>query len=670
MNIKKNNSSKVTVIGAGQIGPDIAFHFAKQLSKSGTKIILIDISEAALDNAKNRINKKINKAIEAGILSLEIGQTINNSIFYTTDYQLASESEIIVEAATENESIKQKIFTTLESIVGEECIFLSNSSHMQPEVIFSKIKNKSRCLVAHYFFPAEINPVVELVPGSETNKNLTEELLEFYESIGKIPIVVKSSYGYAIDPIFEGLGQIAIYCLEKGLGDEKEIDAIAMKTLGLGVGPFTALNLTGGNPITAHGLDELGKLINPWFKTPGTLYKKVEKKENWNTAKKGEIIEVKKEAEHEISDLLLGAYLGITGIILDKNIVDISDLNMATELALVIKGPIFLMNNLGPDKTKQLVKKFAASQANFTIPESINNFNSENPWKLKDYTVKIKNNILIITIRRPKALNALNLTLLHQIKTELQNYVNNPDVIGVIITGFGTKAFVSGADISMLADLKTPDEGYQNSQSFQDVLNYIEDYPKPVVAALNGFAFGGGNELAMACHYRISLSGLKVQIAQPEVQLGFIPGAGGTQRLPRLIGIEKAAEILRTGKTLSSEEAADLGLIDLLVKDNIVVHAIQIIELISTNKMKSKKVDSSPLNHNLVPKTLDLKHLSKKIDEIIVKAIYEGTNMPLREGLKLESKLFSECMQTKDMKIGIENFKTKGPKVKADFIHQ
>ena len=273
-NYKSLNITKISVIGAGQIGPDIALHFAKSLSPNGVSVIVVDISPEALEKAKAKTHKKIQKGVEAGAFKPDQAEKMKNALVFSSDYENVRGSQIVVEAATEDENIKDKIFRQVESLTDDTCIYLSNSSHMQPEVIFRNIKNKSRCLVAHYFFPAEINPVVELVPGKETDDTLLNLLLGFYEAIGKVPIKVKSSYGYAIDPIFEGICQTAIMCFEKGWGSEKEIDAAAMKALGQGIGPFTALNLTGGNPITAHGLDEMGKLLMPWFKTPNILHEK------------------------------------------------------------------------------------------------------------------------------------------------------------------------------------------------------------------------------------------------------------------------------------------------------------------------------------------------------------------------------------------------------------
>jgi len=200
--------------------------------------------------------------------------------------------------------------------------------------------------------------VVELVPGKETSNDLMNLLLGFYENIGKVPISVKSSYGYAIDPIFEGICQTAIMCLEKGWGNEKEIDTAAMKALGQGIGPFTALNLTGGNPITAHGLDEMNKLVMPWFHTPNILHEKNKNKEAWNTAARGEKVELSTEKESLLVKEFQGAFFALASYIYDIGIVDINDLNMACEMSLVIKAPFTFMNKVGINKAYDLVKDF------------------------------------------------------------------------------------------------------------------------------------------------------------------------------------------------------------------------------------------------------------------------------------------------------------------------
>ena len=669
-NFKNVNITKISVIGAGQIGPDIALHFAKSLSPYGVTVNIIDISPQALEKAEAKAHKKINKGLETGAFKPEQAEKIKAALVFSDNYENVKGSQLVIEAATEDENIKDKIFRQVELMTDDSCIYLSNSSHMQPEVIFRNIKNKSRGLVAHYFFPAEINPVVELVPGKDTDANQVKLLQGFYEAIGKVPIIVKSSYGYAIDPIFEGICQTAIMCLEKGWGNEKEIDAAAVKALGLGVGPFTALNLTGGNPITAHGLDEMNKLVMLWFHTPKILHEKNTKKEAWNTAQRGEKVELSPEKEERLVKEFQGAFFALASYIYDIGIVDINDLNMACEMSLVIKSPFTFMNKIGINKAYDLVKNFCAIHTSFPFPKVLDKAKADGGWKLQDIVNAKRDDVFVITIRRPKVLNALNLEVLDQIKNAMESVKNDNAVKAIVITGFGTKAFVSGADLNMLASLKTPEEGYNNSHTFQSVLNYVESYSKPVVCAMNGFAFGGGNELAMSCTTRICKKGLSVLACQPEVNLGFIPGAGGTQRLPRIVGVEKAADIIRTARNVSSKEAAEIGLVYKEVEGDLIDEAVKLANQIVSGEVKLSNVSKDAIATNGNPKPLELGHLSKKIDDILVKAIYEGSRLNLHEGLELESRMFGECLLTEDMKIGLNNFKENGPKAKANFIHK
>ena len=669
-NYKELIINKLSVIGAGQIGPDICLHFAKVFWKNDVKFVLVDISEDALNIAKAKIEKKINKGVETGAFKPEMSEAMINSITYTSDYNNIQGSDLVVEAATEDGKIKDIIFKQVEQLTNDSCIFLSNSSHMQPEVIFRNIKNKERCLVSHYFYPAERNPVVEIVPSKYTNKNITNTLLGFYEAIGKVPIEVKSSYGYAIDPIFEGLCELAILCLEKGYGTVKEIDAIARKTLRQGVGPFTALNLTGGNPITNHGLEEMHKTHIPWFRSPLTLQEATNSGDLWPTAKRGEKVEVDNEKSELLRKQFLGGYFALCSYIIDLGISNVNDLDMATEISLVISAPFTMMNKIGIDKAHSLVKDWCAEHTEFPFPKSLDKAKTAKGWEISRIIHKKNDNISVLTIRRPKVLNALNLEVLNELKAEINNAENDHKIEAIVITGFGTKAFVSGADINMLASLKTPEEGFNNSNTFQNLINTIEKCNKPVICALNGFAFGGGNELALTCNARIAKKGLRILACQPEVNLGFIPGSGGTQRLPRLVGVNIAAEILRTARPVSGKEALEIGLIDKEVEGDLITGAIDFAKRLINGEIKPREFIASSSNETHLPDiNLNIGHLSKKIDDIINTAIYDGIKLPLHEALELESKLFGECILTQDMKIGLDNFLQNGPRAKAEFKH-
>jgi enoyl-CoA hydratase/3-hydroxyacyl-CoA dehydrogenase len=667
---KKLNIEKLSVIGAGQIGPDICLHFAKVFWKNNVQFVIVDISEDALANAKVKIEKKVNKGVETGAFKPEMAATIKDSITYTSDYDTIKGSNIVLEAATEDGNIKDIIFKQVEALTDGSCLFLSNSSHMQPEVIFRNMRNKSRCLVTHYFFPAERNPIVEVVPGKDTDPEITKDLMGFYEAIGKVPIEVGSSYGYAIDPIFEGLCELAILCLEKGYGSIKEIDKMAQKTLRQGVGPFTALNLTGGNPITDHGLEEMRETHIDWFRSPKSLQEATANKTMWDTAKRGEQVDVSPEKAEVLRKQFLGGYFALACYIIDLGITNVNDLDMATEIALVISPPFTLMNKVGIDEAHSLVKEWCEEHTEFPFPKSLDQAKTEGGWKISRVITKKKDNISVLTIRRPKVLNALNLGVLSELKDEIIKAENDNSVDGIVITGFGTKAFVSGADINMLASLKTPEEGYDNSHTFQGLINIIEKCSKPTVCALNGFAFGGGNELAITCTARVAKKGLPVVACQPEANLGFIPGAGGTQRLPRLVGVDIAAEILRTARPVSGKEATEIGLVDQEIEGDLLDGAVEFAKKLVKGEVQPRDFMKSGSHEQLTPKDINIGHLSKKIDQIMNKAIYDGIKLPLKDALELESKLFGECILTEDMRIGLNNFLENGPRSKADFTHK
>ncbi len=666
---KNLNFSKLSVIGAGQIGPDICLHFAKVFWKNNVEFVIIDISSEALAKAKAKIEKKISKGVETGAFKPEMAETMKNSIAYSSDYELVRGSGIVLEAATEDGRIKDIIFKQVEALTDDSCLFLSNSSHMKPEVIFRNIANKKRCLVTHYFFPADRNPIVEVVPGEATDRHITADLLGFYEAIGKVPIEVQSSYGYAIDPIFEGLCELAILCLEKGYGSIKEIDKMAQKTLHQGVGPFTALNLTGGNPITNHGLEEMRETHIPWFRSPKALQEATANGTMWDTAKRGEEVTVDPAKAEVLRKQFLGGYFALVCYIIDLGITNVNDLDMAAEIALVIAAPFTLMNKIGIDESHALVAAWCEEHTEFPFPKSLDKAKAAGGWTISRIVAKKNDNIAVLTIRRPKVLNALNLAVLKELKIEIEKAENDASVDGIVITGFGTKAFVSGADINMLAALKTPEEGYNNSHTFQQLINTIEDCKKPTVCALNGFAFGGGNELAITCTARVAKKGLPVVACQPEVNLGFIPGSGGTQRLPRLVGVDVAAEILRTARPVSGKEALEIGLIDKEIEGDLVEGAVGFAKKLVKGEVQPRDFMKGGIKEDLAPKEINIGHLSKKIDDIMNKAIYDGIKLPLNEALELESKLFGECILTEDMKIGLDNFMTNGPRAKAEFKH-
>jgi enoyl-CoA hydratase/carnithine racemase len=222
----------------------------------------------------------------------------------------------------------------------------------------------------------------------------------------------------------------------------------------------------------------------------------------------------------------------------------------------------------------------------------------------------------------------------------------------------------------MLAAQKTPEEAEAGCLRGMAVLNLLENLGKPVVCAINGLAFGGGNELAMSCSARIAKKGQKTFVAQPEPKLGIIPGNGGTQRLPRLIGIEKAWPILRNANPISSAQAKEIGLIQEEVEGDLIEAAVDWVKKILSGKVRVPPIKKDPIPIPSKLPEVDIGPLSRKIDSLLQKAVLEGAKMTLEEGLKWEAKTFGECLLTKDMRIGMDNFIKNGPRVNAPFVHE
>jgi enoyl-CoA hydratase/3-hydroxyacyl-CoA dehydrogenase len=661
----------VGVIGSGQIGPDIALFFAKALHAHGTRVVVMDVSAEALAKGEAKCRQKIAKGVESKAFTPADAEGMIGALVFTSDVGELVNAGLIIEAATENTDIKRQIFATLEATCPHTAVLASNSSHIEPEVIFADLRDKSRALVIHYFFPADRNPFVEIVPSADTNAQLTATVTDFYESIGKVPVACGGRYGYAVNPVFEGLFLAAALAVEEGLGTVREVDAAAKRALGLGVGPFTAMNLTGGNPITAHSLDVMTTKLGPWFRVPQLMKDVMATGKSWEVAKRDDPVALPPEQEQRIGDAMRGAYLGLAGQILDSRIITLADLELSLETGLAMRPAFGFMNDLGLGASLALVQAYAAGHPGFAVPVCIAKQAAAGTPFVIDLVLRHDvDGIAVLTIRRPLALNALSATVWTQLHEKFTALRTDASIKGVVLTGFGPKAFVSGADVNFLAGITSPEHGFATSQESKDVGNAIESLGKPVICALNGFALGGGAELAMCCTARIAKKGLPLAVGTPEANLGIIPGAGATQRLPRLVGVETAARMLRTGRGLSGAEAVACGFLREEVGGDLKAAAVELARLAARGEVKLKALDPAPIATPDQLPTVEIGHLSRVIDGIMSRAVVEGCRKPLAEGLRFESEMFAACCATEDMWIGIKNFTTNGPRSKAEFAHK
>ena len=669
--------NKVAVIGSGQIGPDIALHFVKVLAPVGGDVVVIDIAELALERGKARVEKKIARGEQRGAFKPDHAASMRKKLRFTTDYDEVKGADIVVEAATEDAALKGKIFGLVEARVDASAILLSNSSHIEPERIFAPLQHKGRTAVAHYFFPAERNPVIEIVPGDDTDEDVTDWLLNFYEAIGKVPVRVGSQYGYAVDPIFEGIFEAAALCVQEGLGSVKEVDYIAREALGMTVGPFTAMNLTGGNPITQHGLNEMHDRLGPWFGSPQLLDDQLASGAAWEVCGRGETADVDDDSKTAIIEALRGAYLGLCFGIVDSGIISLDDYELAIEVALDLHGPCALANRLGVTEALRLVQQYADGHGGFIVPKTLETQAASgapfSPSNLIEEDLLMDNGgiVRLIRIRRPKVLNALDDRTYDQLNAAIDDVKAAPHVIGAVLSGFGHKAFVSGADVNALHRIEDPKDGYAIAKKAQDLSRKIELLGKPVVAAINGLAFGGGLELALGCKARIGVADVKVLCGLPEVNLGIIPAGGGTTRLTQLAGWQRAHVLLRTGRSLSPMDALAHGIVSHVVpRDRLLGTSISLVAHLSRGRMQMPSLSTFP--YEPPPEALpdvDIGHRSKAVDGLLCEAIRFAATHSIDEAFEFELRTFEKICGLKDMRIGVDNFVKNGPRARAEFVH-
>ncbi len=248
--------------------------------------------------------------------------------------------------------------------------------------------------------------------------------------------------------------------------------------------------------------------------------------------------------------------------------------------------------------------------------------------ELKNVIFEKEGSIAIVTINRPKALNALNVDVLKELDMIIDTIENDNDIHAVILTGAGEKSFVAGADILQMKDMDVI-KGRKFGILGNKVFRKLETLEKPVIAAVNGFALGGGCELSMACDMRIAST--KAKFGQPEVTLGITPGFGGTQRLARLVGMGMAKELIYTANIIGAEEAYRIGLVNKVVEPD---------QLMNDAKKLAKKIASNaPIAVSLCKQ-----------------AINTGVQVDMDTAINIEAEVFGECFSTEDQKCGMTAF--------------
>jgi enoyl-CoA hydratase/3-hydroxyacyl-CoA dehydrogenase len=653
----------IGVIGSGSIGPDLAYGFVSALAKGeGGKVYLLDVKKEALDAGMERIRGYMNKGLSRGKLSPKAAKAINASLVPTLEIKDLADCDYVLEAATEDLSTKRAILRDLEDVVRADCLIGFATSGIPRARIAAETKHPERCFVNHPFFPAWRSLPIEVVLSGDEGHGA--RMLDTMKKLGKVAIVTADVPCFAADDIFCNYCAEAARIVEEGTATPAQVDKIVNDAIG-GGGPFNVMDLTRGNLLNVHCLElmKAGPTGSEWF-TPPPIFTK-QGNTPWHDRKKPGDPSHDRELAETVLDRMLAVLIARTYFVVDNDICHPTELNWLTRTALGFrKGLLDLAEELGADRVHEICTNYAASHPGFEVPASIAQ-NKPIDFR-RSLEVELDGGIAVVTLFRPEVKNALNEQTMAELNAVFEELAGDDAVRGVVLTS--ADGSLAGADIMELAALKSTDEAKAKCRRGQRVLDRIAAMSKPVVAALDGPVLGGGAELSMACHARVV--GRALMMGQPEVNLGIIPGYGGTQRLPRLIGLERGLELLRTGRPVGARQACEWGWASGKAEEDPLSVAKELVRRHLEGKVELAPVSPQALDVPEELPSLDIGHHSVAIDSILVDVVRDGLTTPLAKGLEAEADGFARCKQTVDYDIGMKNFIQNGPRVPAAFLHE
>ena len=537
-----------------------------QWVERGQKIIADFLAEA--------IERRIFRPAEVDAIKSRVRSVVGTeNVDPTTD--------LVIEAVFEDFDVKTAVFATLDEVCDEHTILASNTSSLSVNELAEATRRPDRFVGLHFFFHPAKNRLIEIIPAESTSAATLSAVEQYCKTMGKVVIVCKDRPGFVVNRFFVPWLNEACLLLDEGVGTMAQIDAVARDAFRIGLGPFALMNLTGPT-IALHATDYLAEQLDTVRYTgAASLRELVSSGEMWQI---GDETEPGEEASRVIRERLLGQVFAVSAQIVEEDICSKEDVDRGAKVGLRwARGPFELANRLGVGEAVRMAEAYS-DLAGFELPEWFANLSAPMQFSLVD--VVVEDGVATVRLNRPEAMNALNETLVAQLGSALDELNAREDVSTIILEGAG-KAFVAGADVKFFVDKIRADaisDIYDFTAFGHEVLGKLENSDKITIALTTGLALGGGLELALACDYRIGTR--RTQFRFPETSIGIYPGLGGTQRTPRICGIEAARFAILAGNFLDAGSAAALGLLTHLVEASDVASTVD--ELVESGKPTDK----------------------------------------------------------------------------------
>jgi enoyl-CoA hydratase/3-hydroxyacyl-CoA dehydrogenase len=662
-----------TVVGAGTMGHGIA----ELAAIAGFKVYIADVNMDILRGALDRIRWSLSKLSERGVLREPVDTVIsritpvisvNPDGSWSQDLaSVLTQSQSMVEAIPEKLELKQSLFEFADRYAPQDAILATNTSSLPITEIAKPTRRPERVVGMHFFNPPVLMPLVEVIRGASTSDEVVRVTVEVSRRFGKTPVVVnKDVPGFIVNRILGRLMNTACYMVERGLATVEDVDATVFYTLGFPMGVFeladysgidvfylvsTAMAERGVKGIPCRLFEEKYRSGRYGVKSGEGFYKYPEPGKFVKPAHGREL------AGKADPALLLSLAVNEAAYLLREGVASKEDIETAVKLGLGWpKGVFEFADELGIDRIVESIGRVKGETGlEFLEPDpllvkmvgegKLGRKSGEGFYKYAVIEEAVKETIIVrkekpiawIVLNRPERLNAINPKMIEEIGRALDDLEEDPDVRVIVFKGNG-RAFCAGADVTAFAGIN-PLLAMKASRKFQELTLKIQSYTKPTIAAIHGYALGGGIELALSTDFRIASE--DAMLGQPEINLGFIPGAGATQRLARIVGPAKAKELIMTGDFIPAVEAHKMGLISKVVKPGALDEEARNLAL--------KLAEKPPLAL-----------MAAKI------AVDMGLEAGLWSGLAIESQLFGILFSTEDVIEGVTAFiEKRRPKFKG-----
>jgi len=636
----------VTVLGAGTMGHGIA----EVAALAGYDVVLRDIEEDIVQDGFEQIEWSLNKLAEKDHITDERRDAAVEAITPVVDLETAvAEADVVIEAIIEEMAIKKDVYTDLDEHAPDDAIFASNTSSLSITELSEVTDRPDQFCGMHFFNPPVRMDLVEVISGAHTSEETLSVVEDLAEEMGKTPVRVrKDEPGFIVNRILVPLMNEACWLVENEEASIAEVDSTTKYDIGLPMGAFE-LGDQVGNDVTLHVLEYMHEILGEAYEPCPLLERTVEADNLGKKTGEGFYdyddggVEIPPDAGRgDVESRLLALMANEAGKLLENEVAPVADIDEAVKLGGGFPdGPCKLADRAGLESLIETLEeaheatgaaRYEPSDGLRTAAEDGGFYGGSDEEVSYDTLVveRVEDHEYVgrIVLDRPHQMNTVSTEMLAELETAVAEFEDDDEVRAILLEGAGDRAFCAGADVQSFAGSASHLEGRELSREGQDAFGTLEGTPLPVVAGIDGYALGGGMELAACADLRVATE--RSELAQPEVNLGIIPGWGGTQRLKHLVGESRAREIILTGERYDAAELAEYGFVN-------------------------EVVDAGAFEERALELTEQLAGGPPVAYDAIKRAMLAGRD-DTDAGLEIEAQAFGHLLGTDDMMEGVSAF--------------